>query len=83
MKATWKTSEKALSAVFTFPDFKTAFSFMTEVAFHAECQNHHPTWTNTYNTVEILLTTHDAGGLVTDKDHRLMRAIDRIYEKIS
>lgn len=53
---------------------------MTRVAFLAEKQNHHPNWSNTYDTVEIELTSHDAGNKVTDRDHKLAKAIDKILE---
>jgi 4a-hydroxytetrahydrobiopterin dehydratase len=49
-------------------DFAEAFAFMTEVAFAAEKQNHHPTWSNEWNTVEIQLTTHEADNIATDKE---------------
>ncbi|MCB0681166.1 MAG: 4a-hydroxytetrahydrobiopterin dehydratase, partial [Saprospiraceae bacterium] len=68
-------------ATFKFSDFAEAFSFMTEVAFHAEKMNHHPNWSNVWNSVEIHLTTHDAGNTVTEKDRQLARTIDRIYAK--
>jgi 4a-hydroxytetrahydrobiopterin dehydratase len=77
----FKESKDQLKATFQFSDFKEAFAFMTEVAFHAECQNHHPNWSNVYNTVEIVLTTHDAGNIVTDKDRLLSDAISTIYSK--
>lgn len=51
---------------------------MTRVAFLAEAHNHHPNWSNVYNTVNIELTTHDAGNVVTDKDRKLAAAIDAI-----
>ena len=51
---------------------------MTRVALEAEKMDHHPTWTNVYNRVEIWLNTHDAGNTITDRDHRLARKIDRI-----
>lgn len=51
---------------------------MTRVAIEAEKMNHHPRWTNVYNTVEIWLNTHDAGNIVTEKDHKLSELIDRI-----
>ena len=54
---------------------------MTEVAFLAEKHSHHPDWSNVWNSVEINLTTHDAGNIVTDKDRRLAEAIDRVFEK--
>ncbi|WP_394337764.1 4a-hydroxytetrahydrobiopterin dehydratase [Flavilitoribacter nigricans] len=79
----WKESDNKLSATFKFENFVQAFAFMTEVAFHAEQQGHHPNWSNVYNTVEIHLNTHDAGDVVTDKDHKLARAIDKVYQKFN
>ena len=70
--------KQSAKAFFKFPDFVAAFSFMTKVALIAEKMNHHPTWTNTYNTVDIALNTHDAGNTVTDKDHKLAAAIDKL-----
>ena len=77
----WKESENALQATFIFRDFSAAFAFMTEVAFQAEKMNHHPNWSNVWNTVKIQLNTHDAGNVVTEKDRELAAAIDRIYQK--
>lgn len=79
----WHEEKNRLQAIFKFRDFAEAFAFMTEVAFRAEKQNHHPNWSNVWNTVEIQLTTHDAGNMVTDKDHKLAETIDRIYRKYS
>ena len=79
----WKEENQALCATFKFDDFKSAFAFMTRVAFEAEGQQHHPNWTNVYNTVEFQLNTHDAGDIVTDKDRKLADAIDRIYESMT
>lgn len=73
--------DQKLQATFKFKDFMEAFGFMTEVAFHAEKQNHHPNWSNVYNTVEIHLTTHDAGNTVTEKDQKLAKTIETIYQK--
>lgn len=67
----------AISHVFKFKDFSEAFAFMTRVALAAESAGHHPEWSNTYNRVTIVLTTHDAGGL-TAKDMALAKAIDTI-----
>lgn len=75
----WTEKENGLEATFVFPDFVRAFAFMTEVAFQAEKQHHHPDWSNTWNRVHIRLTTHDAGGVVTEKDRTLARAIGDIY----
>ena len=67
----------ALRRGFRFADFSQAWGFMTRVALLAEAQDHHPEWSNTYNRVEITLTTHDAKGLST-RDVRLAKAIDRL-----
>lgn len=77
----WVHSDNRLSRSFQFSDFKQAFAFMTEVAFEAEAAQHHPDWTNVYNTVHIHLSTHDAGNVVTEKDHALAAAIDLIYAR--
>ena len=79
----WKETKNKLKASFKFKDFAEAFAFMIEVAFHAEKQNHHPKWTNVYNQVEFELTTHDAGNVVTEKDHKLADTIDNLYKKYS
>lgn len=76
-------AENSLKASFKFTDFCQAFAFMTEVAFHAEKQNHHPNWSNVYNTVNIELSTHDAGNIVTEKDEKLAVTIGNIYERIN
>lgn len=77
----WQEKDNSLQATFRFRDFAEAFAFMTEVAFEAEKQNHHPNWSNVWNTVDIHLTTHDAGNVITDRDRRLAAAIERIYQK--
>lgn len=74
----WTTEENSLYQKFIFADFSEAFAFMTRVAFEAEKMNHHPRWTNVWNQVEVWLNTHDAGGVVTEKDHELARRIDRL-----
>ena len=61
-----------------FVDFVAAFDFMTEVAALAEAHQHHPEWRNVYNLVEVVLTTHDAGNVVTEKDRALARAIEQL-----
>lgn len=76
----WREEDNRLKKTFKFSDFQEAFAFMTRVAFLVEKQNHHPNWSNTYDTVEIELTSHDAGNKVTDRDHRLAKAIDKILE---
>lgn len=68
---------RSISRSFAFPDFLGAFAFMTQVALLAEKADHHPDWSNSYNKVEISLTSHDAGGL-TKRDAKLARAIDAL-----
>ena len=53
----------AIAKSFKFADFNAAFAFMTRVALKAEAMDHHPEWFNVYNKVDIVLSTHDAGGL--------------------
>lgn len=65
----------AIRRQYRFKDFAQAFAFMTRAAAAAEAQNHHPEWTNVYNRVDVVLTTHDAGG-VTEADVALGRAMD-------
>lgn len=67
----------AIARRLKFADFSTAWAFMSRVALLAEKQDHHPEWSNTYNTVEITLSTHDAGGL-SDRDVTLAQAIDKL-----
>ncbi len=74
----WQEENNTLTRTFTFSNFVEAFAFMTKVAIIAEKQDHHPTWSNTYNKVTISLSTHDAGNVVTDKDRMLANAIDLI-----
>jgi 4a-hydroxytetrahydrobiopterin dehydratase len=76
----WKEENNSLVKEFLFEDFSEAFAFMTRVALEAEKMNHHPTWTNTWNRVEIRLNTHDAGNTVTAKDQLLAKKIDAILE---
>ena len=74
----WKEENNQLCKTFVFKDFSEAFAFMTRVALIAEKMNHHPNWSNVYNTVTILLSTHDAGNIITDKDRQLAAAIDQL-----
>jgi len=75
----WKLVQgrEAIVKRFVFRDFSEAFGWMTRVALLAETMNHHPEWSNVYRTVEVTLTTHDAGGL-TEFDVKLARAIDAL-----
>lgn len=75
----WRAAEgrDAIRKEFRFKDFNAAFAFMTRVALFAEKHDHHPEWSNVWNRVEIVLSTHDAGGL-SMRDVTLARAIDGI-----
>lgn len=75
----WEYEDDALITDFEFDNFKDCMSAMNRIAFECEALNHHPEWTNIYNTLEIKLTTHDAGG-VTDLDFQLATAINKIVE---
>ena len=75
----WQEIDNSLQATFKFNDFNQAFAFMSHLAMHFEKNNHHPTWTNTWNLVEIKLQTHDAGNVVTDKDRALAAIIDEVF----
>lgn len=72
----WEEKDNTLNKKFSFKDFSEAFAFMTRVAIAAEKMDHHPKWTNEYNKVEIWLSTHNAGDIVTDKDYKLSKIID-------
>ena len=74
----WQEKDNKLYRKFEFKDFSEAFAFMTRVAIEAEKMNHHPLWTNVYNRVEIWLSTHDAGDVVTDRDKKLSSKIDAL-----
>jgi len=67
----------AIQRQFTFPDFNTAFGFMSRCALKAEKMDHHPEWFNVYNRVDVTLATHDCGG-VSDRDIELARFMDRV-----
>jgi 4a-hydroxytetrahydrobiopterin dehydratase len=69
----------AIARKFKFANFSEAFGFMSRVALAAEKMDHHPEWTNVYSTVDITLSTHDAGGL-SDNDIALAKAIDAIVK---
>lgn len=74
----WQETNNTLYRKFEFRDFSEAFAFMTRVAMIAEKMNHHPRWTNVWNTVELWLSTHDAGDVVTEKDRKLADKIDAL-----
>jgi 4a-hydroxytetrahydrobiopterin dehydratase len=75
----WKLNKDLIARDFKFKTFVQAFGFMTKVALEAEKLNHHPDWSNVYNTVSIKLNTHDAGGL-TELDFKLAAKIDKLFD---
>lgn len=77
----WKEENNQLVARFEFKDFIEAFGFISQVALVAEKLNHHPEWSNIYNKVEIRLSTHDAGNVVTESDRELAARIDDILKR--
>lgn len=76
----WQEINNQLYKKFEFKNFSEAFAFMTRVAIEAEKMNHHPLWSNVWNKVEIWLSTHDAGNVVTEKDQKLAERIDKLLE---
>lgn len=78
----WKEENNSLIRSFKFNNFNEAFGFMSRVALEAEKMDHHPNWCNEFNKVEIRLTSHDVGGVVTEKDRKLAENIDRIAESM-
>ena len=74
----WIEKDNKLKKTFQFNDFVEAFGFMSKVAIIAEKLNHHPNWSNVYNTVSFELNTHDAGDIVTEKDYKLAVEIDKL-----
>jgi 4a-hydroxytetrahydrobiopterin dehydratase len=78
MNNNWIETNNSLYQKFIFKNFSEAFAFITRVALEAEKINHHPTWSNTWNVVEIWLNTHDAGNTITELDHKLAKKIDAL-----
>jgi 4a-hydroxytetrahydrobiopterin dehydratase len=74
----WVVDGGGLTRELRFADFSEAWGFLSRVALVAEAQGHHPDWSNSWNRVTLRLTTHDAGGTVTDRDRRLAAAIDEL-----
>ena len=75
------TGREAIARTFVFKDFNEAFGFMSRAALVAEKHDHHPEWRNVYKTVEVVLATHDAGG-VTERDIALARAMNAIAAQL-
>jgi 4a-hydroxytetrahydrobiopterin dehydratase len=76
----WQEENNKLYRKFEFKNFSEAFAFMTRVALEAEKMDHHPLWTNVWNQVEVWLSTHSAGDVVTDKDRQLAKKIDALVK---
>jgi len=74
----WTYGSNKISKTYSFGSFREAVSFIVRISFEAEEQNHHPELANVYSTVEIRLSTHDAGNVVTEKDINLARSIESI-----
>ena len=75
------TGREAIQRTFSFKDFNEAFGFMARAALVAEKNNHHPEWRNVYKTVEVVLATHDSGG-VTARDIELAQAMNAIARQL-
>ncbi|MBP2279522.1 4a-hydroxytetrahydrobiopterin dehydratase [Psychrobacter sp. PL15] len=75
----WQRDGHSIVKTYHFSDFIEAISFMNQAAFHAEALEHHPEWRNTYNVVEVRLTTHDTGG-ITSLDIRLAKRMEHIIQ---
>ncbi len=75
----WINNSSQLEKTFTFDTFESAMLFMQQAAVKIAELDHHPTWSNTYNRIHVLLSTHDAGNKVTDKDWTLAHVLDSLY----
>ena len=76
----WSFEDDKITKDFSFSDFKEVMSYMVRVGFEAEALVHHPDWSNVYNSVSIRLSTHDVGDKVTEKDIKLAKAIEEVYQ---
>lgn len=74
----WTEENNQLSKTFKFDSFAEAISWMVKAAFIIEKMNHHPEWSNVYNKIHVVLRSHDAGNIVTDKDRELAKALDSL-----
>jgi 4a-hydroxytetrahydrobiopterin dehydratase len=78
--STWKEENNTLIKTFEFSSFEEAMQFMQNAVPFISETDHHPTWTNTYNRVEVKLTTHDAGNKITEKDRKLAAYLDKLHK---
>ncbi|HLP32112.1 MAG TPA: 4a-hydroxytetrahydrobiopterin dehydratase [Bacteroidia bacterium] len=74
----WTEENNQLSKTFKFNSFAEAISWMVKASFIIEKMNHHPEWSNVYNKVHVVLRSHDAGNIVTDRDRELAKALDTL-----
>lgn len=79
--ASWKTTNQSLEKTYEFSTFEEAMQFMQDATPFITQTDHHPTWSNTYNRVHVMITTHDAGNQVTEKDFILANFLDEIYNR--
>jgi 4a-hydroxytetrahydrobiopterin dehydratase len=79
----WTAENQSLKKTFTFLTFEEAMRFMQLATPLISQLDHHPTWSNTYNRVHVILTTHDVGNVVTEKDRELARILDEVYANLS
>ena len=77
----WKTTNQSLEKTFEFSTFEEAMQFMQDATPFITLTDHHPTWSNTYNRVHVVITTHDVGNQVTEKDYRLANFLDELYKR--
>ena len=77
----WKTTNQSLEKTFEFVTFEDAMQFMQDATPFITQTDHHPTWSNTYNRVQVTITTHDAGNQVTEKDHTLANFLDELFKR--
>ena len=77
-ESSWNESDNGLTRLFEFANFVEAFGFVTQVALVAQRHDHHPDISISWNKVTISTTSHDAGNAITDRDHRLTEAIDKL-----
>ena len=76
----WKEENNTLIKTFEFTSFEEAMLFMQDATPFISKTDHHPTWSNTYNRVQVIITTHDAGNKVTEKDHALATYLDELFK---
>ncbi len=79
--ASWKTTNQSLEKTYEFSTFEEAMHFMQDATPFITQTDHHPTWSNTYNRVHVMITTHDAGNQVTEKDRILANFLDELYNR--